>query len=287
MDSRDRLDQTPDSIDLTESPVKHLNTQRQMQKINGDTSDDDTDETITFNDEKVKKTYRKDTNVERKRAKTVKTKMGRTTKMYTINIERKKLLKQRREKALQNATDRKIAKENFLAALKADHKANKASNDIQSDANTNDELINGSDTDIIISVENTDNTAIAAENAENPATDAEDTDNDVPNTENTDNAAINADKTSSATIDGKKSDDVAMRNDNIDNATMSNENTDNTMMSINNTDEAILGNHNIDNTVTGETSAHLYFMVEKQQIQVKLKPLKGIYLLGSSLQNFQ
>ena len=170
VDSRDSLDQTPDSIDLTESPVKQINTQRQMQKINGDTSDDDTDETITFDDEKVKKTYRKDTNVQRKRAKTVKTKKGRTTKMYTINIERKKLLKQRREKALQNARDRKIGKENFLAALKADCKADckadRASNDIQSHANTNDELINGSDTDIIIGVGNTDNTTIAADNAE-------------------------------------------------------------------------------------------------------------------------
>ena len=29
-----------------------------MQKINDDTSDDDTDETITFDDDKVKKTYR-------------------------------------------------------------------------------------------------------------------------------------------------------------------------------------------------------------------------------------
>ena len=185
----------------------------------------------------------------------MKTKKGRTTKMYTINIERKKLLKQRREKALQNSRDRKIAKENFLAALKADHKADRASNDIQSDANTNDELINGSDTDIIIGVENTDNTAIAAENAEKPATDAENTDNDVPNAENTDNAAINADKTSNATTDGKKSDDAAIRNDNIDNATMSDENTDNATMSDNNTDVTLLGDGNIDNTVTGETSA--------------------------------
>ena len=110
MDSRDSLDQTPDSIDLTESPVKHINTQGQIQKITDDTSDDDTDEMITFDDDKVKKTYRKDTSARGKRAKTVKTKKGRTTKMYTINIERKKLLKQRREKALQNAKDRKLAK---------------------------------------------------------------------------------------------------------------------------------------------------------------------------------
>ena len=54
MDSRDSLDQTPDSIDLTKSPLKHINTQGQMQKINDDTSDDDTDETITFNDDKAK-----------------------------------------------------------------------------------------------------------------------------------------------------------------------------------------------------------------------------------------
>ena len=100
MDSRDSLDQTPDSVDLTESPVKHTCTQRQMEKINEDTSDDDTDETITFDEEKVNKIYRRDINTLRKRAKTVKTKKGRTTKMYTINIERKKLLKQRREKAL-------------------------------------------------------------------------------------------------------------------------------------------------------------------------------------------
>ena len=210
MDSRDSFDQTPDSIDLTESPVKHINTQRQMQKINEDTSDDGTDETIMFDNDKAKKTYRKDTTVQRKRAKTVKTEKGRTTKLYTINIERKKLLKQRREKALQNAKDRKLVKENFLAVLRADRKANRVLNHIQDTANTNDELMNGSDTDIVICVENTDNTAIAAENADTPATDAENTDNDVPNAENTDNAAINANKTSNTETDRKKSDDAAI-----------------------------------------------------------------------------
>ena len=37
-----------------------------MQKIHDDTSDDDTDEMITFDDDKAKKTYRKDTNALRK-----------------------------------------------------------------------------------------------------------------------------------------------------------------------------------------------------------------------------
>ena len=62
VDSGDSLDQTLDSIGLTNSPVKHTDTQRQMEKINEDTSDDDTDETIDFDNDKVKKTYRKDTN---------------------------------------------------------------------------------------------------------------------------------------------------------------------------------------------------------------------------------
>ena len=56
MDSRDSLDKTPDNIDLTESPVKHTNRQRHIKKINEDTSDNDTDETITFDADKVKKT---------------------------------------------------------------------------------------------------------------------------------------------------------------------------------------------------------------------------------------
>ena len=71
----------------------------------------------------------------------MKYKKGRTTKIHAINIERERLLKQRREKALQNAKDRKLAKGNSLVALKADHRANRASNDSQSSANMNDELI--------------------------------------------------------------------------------------------------------------------------------------------------
>ena len=62
MDSRDSLDQTLDSIALTESPVKHKNTQRHIEKINEDTSDIDTDEMIDFDNDKARKIYRNDTN---------------------------------------------------------------------------------------------------------------------------------------------------------------------------------------------------------------------------------
>ena len=89
MHSRDSHDQTPDSIDLTKSPVKHTNTQQHIENINEDTSDDDTDEMIDSNKDKARKIYRKDTNERRKGAKIVKCKKGRTTKIYAINIERK------------------------------------------------------------------------------------------------------------------------------------------------------------------------------------------------------
>ena len=71
---------------------------KDLEKINEDTSDDDIDKMIEFNKDKARTIYRKDTNEQRKRAKIVKSKKGRTTKVYSINIERKRLLKQRREK---------------------------------------------------------------------------------------------------------------------------------------------------------------------------------------------
>ena len=266
MDSRDSLDQTPHSIDLTESPVKHTNTQ---QKINEDTNDDDTDDMIDFDKDKAKKTCRKNANEQRKWAKTVKTKKGRTIKMCTINIERKKLLKQRGEKALQNAKDRKIVKGNFLAALRADHRANRASNHIQDTVNTNDELINGSDTDNVIG--------------------AKHIDNDVLNAENIDKAAINEDKTSNTATDGEKSDDAAMGNDSIDNTAMSDDSTDNAAVSDNNTDDTILGDGNIENTETGEISTKdiLSPLLYGRKTTDASKLLKSTYLLGSSLQNLQ
>ena len=191
--------------------------------------------------------------------------------MYTINIERKKLLKQRREKALQNAKDRKLAKENFLAAFKADCKTDRASDDTQSSANTNDELINGANADTIICVDNIDNIEIVAENVTNAAT----------NAENIDTASINADNIVNVEIDNEKSYEAVMSDDNTDNATTSD----------NDIDDATLGDGNTENTVTGETGTEdvpsplLYG--RKQQTQVKSKHLKGVYLFGLNLQNLQ
>ena len=57
MDSRDSLNQTPHSIDLTVSPVRYRNAQRDTENINEDTNDNDTDKIVKFNKDKARKVY--------------------------------------------------------------------------------------------------------------------------------------------------------------------------------------------------------------------------------------
>ena len=147
VDSRDSLNKTLDSIDLTESPVKYKNTQRDTEKSNEDTSDNDIDEMIEFSKDKAIKIYEKDTNEQRNIVKIIKFNKGRTTRVYVINTERKRLLKQRREKALQNAKDRKIGKANAQIALQANTRANKASKDTQ-DVKMTDNAATGEDSTV-------------------------------------------------------------------------------------------------------------------------------------------
>ena len=90
----DSLDRTPDSIDLTESPEKNTKTQKHIEKANEDTSDNDTDEMMTYETNELKTSNRKNVNTAKK--------TGRTVKIYTMNIQRKRLLKQKRERTLQN-----------------------------------------------------------------------------------------------------------------------------------------------------------------------------------------
>ena len=111
--------------------------------------------------------YRKKINELRKRAKIVESKKGKTTKTYAINIKRKQLLKQRREKVLQNAKDSKLAKANPLVALQASIRANRTSNDTQSITNTDDAIIGNDNTDVVVGTRNTDNAAIDADNTDN------------------------------------------------------------------------------------------------------------------------
>ena len=102
---------------------------------------------IKFNKDKARKIYGKDTNEERNMVKIVKSNKGRTTKVYVINTERKRILKQRREKALQNAKDRKIGKVNTQIALQASTRATKASKDTQ-DINMTNNATTGEDSTV-------------------------------------------------------------------------------------------------------------------------------------------
>ena len=76
----------------------------------------DTDETITYETDELKKSNRKNINTTRKK--------GRTAKIYTMNIERKRLLKQRNTS--QNVKGKRPAEEYFLTALKANCKTYRA-----------------------------------------------------------------------------------------------------------------------------------------------------------------
>ena len=149
VDTRDSLNQKLDSVDLTTSPEKHRNEQTDRVKTNEDTNDNDTDKIVEFNKDKARKVYRKDGNEQRDREKTdedknddiyesVKFNKGKATKVYEINIEKKKILKERREKALQNAKNRDAEKSNAQAALQAHTRASKASKDNQDIKMTDD-----------------------------------------------------------------------------------------------------------------------------------------------------
>ena len=155
----DSLNQTPDSIDLTASPVKYRNAQRDTEKNNEDTNDNDIDEMVKFNKDKARKVYGKDRNEQRDMEKTdedihndthetVKFNKGRTTKVYEIKTERKKILKERREKALQNAKNRKAEKANAQAASQASTRATKTSKDTQ-DIKMTDNAVTGKDSVMI------------------------------------------------------------------------------------------------------------------------------------------
>ena len=66
MDSRDSLDSTSDSIDLTKSPEKNTKTQKCIEKTNEDTSDNDTGEMITYETDELKMSNTKDNNTAQK-----------------------------------------------------------------------------------------------------------------------------------------------------------------------------------------------------------------------------
>ena len=128
-----------------------------------------------------------------------------------MNIERKRLLKQRRERTLQNAKGKGPAEEYFLTALKASHKSYKASKNSHKRKKDNNGSINDENTNITMTVYDINNLEIV-ENHEVSAT---------TNAENADTESVNIDNINTAEAENDKNDDIAKSHNNDDNPIMS------------------------------------------------------------------
>ena len=146
---------------MTVSPEKYRKEIVDRENNDTDTNDNDTDEILEFNKDKATKVYGKDRNEQIDREKddkdindddtyeTVKCNKGKANKVYEINVEKKKLLKERRENALQNAKDREAEKANAQAALQVCTRASKASKVNQDIKMTNNAITHKDSTDVV------------------------------------------------------------------------------------------------------------------------------------------
>ena len=164
----------------------------------------------------------------------MKVKKEQNCKIYTMSIERQRILKQRGEKILQNVKDRKPAEEYFLTASKASHKAHRALKYIQKGRKSDNGLINSENRNTTVIVDNINNLEIVADNIVNAMTNAEGTYTEPIDTDNINNTKIEIDK----------SEDIVMSDDNDDNPAMSNKDSPHTTS----------GNDNADNSKPGENS---------------------------------
>ena len=151
-----------------------------------------------------------------------------------MNIERKRLLKQRREKALQNAKGKRPAEEYFLTALKASRKIHRVLKNTQKRKKSDNGLINDENTNIAMIADNINNLKIVANNEVNATTNAKDTDIEPVDIDNINMAETEIDK----------SEDIVMSDNNDDNPAMSNKDSPHT----------IPGNDNAENSELGENS---------------------------------
>ena len=132
-------------------------------------------------------------------------------KIYTLNIERKRLLKKRRERTLQNTRGKRLAEEYFLTALKASCKSYKASKNSHKRKKDNNGWINDDNTNISMTVYDINNLEIVANHQLNATT----------NAKNTDTESVNMDNINTTETEIDKNDDVAKSDNNDNNPIMS------------------------------------------------------------------
>ena len=133
------------------------------------------------------------------------------TKIYTVNIERKRLLKQRRERTLQNTRGKRLAEEYFLTALNTSCKSYKASKNSLKRKKDNNRSINDDNTNITMTVYDINNLEIVANHQANATT----------NVENADTESVNIDNINTAGTEIDNNDDFAKSDNNDDNPIMS------------------------------------------------------------------
>ena len=132
-------------------------------------------------------------------------------KIYTINIERKRLLKKRREKTLQNTRGKILAEEYFLTALKASHKCYKVSKNSYKRKKDNNGSNNDDNTNTAMTIHDINNLEIVANHKVNATT----------NDKNADTEHVNMDNINTAEIEIENNDEVAKSDNNDDNPIMS------------------------------------------------------------------
>ena len=101
-----------------------------------------------------------------------------------MNIERKRLLKQRRENTLQNAKGKRLAEECFLTALKASRTTYKALKSKQKKKKNDNASINDENTNITMIANNINNLEIVTNNNVNAITNAKNADIEPMDTDN-------------------------------------------------------------------------------------------------------
>ena len=174
-----------------------------------------------------------------------------------MNIERKRLLKQRRENTLQNAKGKRPAEEYFLTALKASCKTYKALKNTQKRKKNDNVSINDENTNIVMIADNINNLEIVANNDVNATTNAEDTDIEPTDTDNINMAEIDNDKSEiendKSEIENDKSEDIVMSDNNDDNPAMSDNDSPHTIPG-NNAEDSELGENS-----TEEVPSHLIY----------------------------
>ena len=158
---------------------------------------------ITYETDGLKKSDRKNDNTAKKK--------GRMAKIYTLNIERKRLLKQRRERTLQNTRGKTLAEEYVLTALKASCKSYKASKNSHKRKKDNNGSINDDNTNIATTVYDINNLEIVANDQVNATT----------NVKNADTESVNIDNINTAETEIDNNDDGAKSDNNDDNPIMS------------------------------------------------------------------